>query len=324
LEFYGANVPGAKVQLQRRAMAVADGWLQFRTAEEPDSLRGESIDFAVVDEAAHIPKMREIWELCLRPCLMDRMGDAWFISTPKGFNYFSELYDRGRHGEKDWASFRYSSDKNPYLNRAELEDITQDMPALVRRQEIGAEFVQLAGALFRRDQIKVIDSAPTCMRWVRCWDLAFTQKTTSDFTVGAKLGVTEDGMVIVADVVRGRWEWPEAVRMIATTARQDGQGVVQCVESVGAQVGAVQTLLRDPTLLHIGFSNVEVHNDKVTRALPVIARCEQGRLALVNANWNSDFLDEVSSFPESDYDDQVDALSGGFTELAGGEQVMLA
>jgi hypothetical protein len=55
LEFYGSKLPGARLHLQRRSLAMpGGGWLQFKTSEEADSLRGESIDFVVIDEAAHI------------------------------------------------------------------------------------------------------------------------------------------------------------------------------------------------------------------------------------------------------------------------------
>ena len=190
--------------------------------------------------------------------------------------------------------------------------------SLVRRQEIGAEFVQLAGAMFAREDVRILETEPEGIRWVRAWDLAFTTKTTSDYTAGARVGMTSDGTVVVADMVRGRWEWPAAVRMIASTAQLDGSAIQQGVEVVGAQVGALQSLLADPALAGLAFSPITVHTDKITRALPAIARCEQGKLAIVRGKWNKDFLDELSAFPEAQYDDQVDSLSAGFSMLAQG------
>ena len=143
------------------------GWLQFKTAEEVDSLRGETVDFRVVDESAHIRDLQTLWELCLRACLLDRKGSAWFISTPSGYEYFHELVQRGRNGDTGWASFQFPSTANPYLDATELEEIGRDMPALVRRQEIDAEFVQLAGAMFKRDQVQIVESEPVGVRWVR-------------------------------------------------------------------------------------------------------------------------------------------------------------
>lgn len=310
------QIPGVDIHLQRREISfakVGGGWLQFKTAEEPDSLRGEGIDFVVFDEAAHIPHLEEMWEQCVRPSLMDRCGSAWFISTPNGFNYFNNLFLRSRDKD-DWASFQFPTSANPHIAADEIDELRKTLPALVARQEIDAEFVQLAGALFKRQNIQVIDTEPM-ISYCRSWDLAFTEKTTSDWTAGAKMGVTNDGTIVISDIVSGQMEWPDAVRLIANTAKLDGPSVRQGVEVVSAQVGVLQTLLRDPLLLAHTFSPIEVHRDKLTRALPLVARSEQGKLAIVRGHWNQKFLDELCAFPESPHDDQVDACSGGMTLL---------
>ncbi len=310
------QIPGVAVHLQKRQFdfsEVGGGWLQFRTAEEPDSLRGEGIDFVVFDEAAHVDGLEEMWEQCVRPSLMDRRGDAWFISTPNGFNYFNTLFLRSRDN-KDWSSFQFPTSANPHIHEDEIAELRKSLPSLVARQEIDAEFVQLAGALFKRQNIRVIDTEPP-INYCRSWDLAFTEKTTSDWTAGAKMGVTQDGTVVIADMVTGQMEWPDAVRCIANTALMDGRQVRQGIECVSAQVGVLQTLLRDPLLLAHTFTPIEVHRDKLTRALPLVARSEQGKLAIVRGNWNQSFLDELCAFPEGQHDDQVDACSGGMTLL---------
>lgn len=313
-----AQIPGASIYLQRRQIdfsAIGGSWLQFRTAEEPDALRGEGIDFVVFDEAAHVAKMQDTWEQCVRPSLMDRRGSAWFISTPRGYNFFTELYNRGRDGEKDWASFHFTTHDNPTIAYDEIEALKRDMPALVARQEIDAEFVQLAGALFKREDIRILDEEPTGIQWVRSWDLAFTVKTTSDFTAGARVGIADDGTVILADLVHGRMEWPAVVRLIAQTARLDGPDVRAGVEVVAAQVGMLQTLLADPLLAGYAFHPIQVTTDKINRALPLIARAEQGKFAIVRAPWNKVLLDEAASFPDGAHDDIVDAATSGMKML---------
>ena len=311
------QIPGVDVHLQRREINfsnVGGRWLQFKTAEEPDSLRGEGIDFVVFDEAAHIDGLEEMWEQCVRPSLMDLRGDAWFISTPNGFNYFNNLFLRGRDHE-DWSAFQFPTSANPHIDFDEIAELRKTLPALVARQEIDAEFVQLAGALFKRQNIQVIDTEPQ-IPYCRSWDLAFTEKTTSDWTAGARMGMTTDGTVVIADVVSGQMEWPDAVRCIGNTAKLDGPSVRQGIECVSAQVGVLQTLLRDPLLLAHTFTPIEVHRDKLTRALPLVARSEQGKLAIVRGSWNQKFMDELCAFPEGMHDDQVDACSGGMTLLA--------
>lgn len=312
------QIPGVTVHLQRRQIdfaALGGAWLQFRTAEEPDALRGEGIDFVVFDEAAHVPKIQDIWEQAVRPSLMDRKGDAWFISTPRGHNYFNDLFNRGRDGEKNWASFHFSTHDNPTISAEEIDALKRDMPALVARQEIDAEFVQLAGALFKREDIRILDAEPEGIQWVRSWDLAFTVKTTSDFTAGARVGIAPDGTVILADLVHGRMEWPAVVRLIASTARLDGPDVRAGVEVVAAQVGMLQTLLADPLLAGYAFHPIQVTADKINRALPLIARAEQGKFAIVRGPWNKVFLDEIASFPDGGHDDIVDATTAGMKML---------
>jgi predicted phage terminase large subunit-like protein len=260
--------------------------------------------------------LQEIWEQCVRPSLLDRRGDAWWISTPKGFNYFATLYNRGRDGEPGWASFQYPSTANPHLDRAEIEELRKDMPALVARQEIDAEFVQLAGAMFKRENIIILEAEPADVAWVRSWDLAFTTKTTSDFTAGAKVGMTDDGTIVVADMLCDRMEWPDALKAIVATAQLDGTEVRQGIEVVGAQVAALQSLLREPMLAAFAVEPIEVTKDKLTRALPLVARSEQGKFAIVRGAWNQAFIDQLCSFPEVSHDDMVDAVSGGLTLLS--------
>jgi predicted phage terminase large subunit-like protein len=313
------QIPGVHIHQMRRAFdfhELGGEWFQFRTAEEIDALRGEGIDFAIFDEAAHVPKLKEIWEQCVRPSLMDRKGGAWWISTPKGFNFFNELYRRGENREEGWESFHFRTLDNPTIDEAEVEALKADMPALVARQEVDAEFVQLAGELFRRENIVLLDEEPEVSYWVRSWDLAFTEKTTSNFSAGAKMAQLKDGMVVIADVVHGRYEWPKAVKVIRETAIQDGPKVAQGVEVVGAQVGMLQTLMADPMLVNLSFQPIEVHKDKVTRALTLVNRSEQKKVAIVRGNWNKKFLDELCSFPSGDQDDQVDACTGGMEMLA--------
>src|SRR5215831_1639402 len=302
-----AQIPGADVHLQRKELSFSSrgGWLQFRTAEDAEtSLRGEGIDFVAFDEAAHIVNLQDLWEQAVRPSLMDRCGDAWFISTPRGYNYFNTLFNRSRI-DQDWFSWQFPTSSNPHIEKREIEALRASLPHLVAKQEIDAEFVQLADAMFKRQNINILSEAPLGVSWVRSWDLAFTVKSASDYTAGVKMGMTADGTVVIADVIIGQMEWPDAVRCVANTARLDGPTVRQGIEVVGAQIGALQELMRDPLLLNHTFTPIEVQKDKLTRALPLIARSEQGKLALVAGHWNQTFIDELCGFPEGQHDEQV-------------------
>jgi len=75
-------------------------------------------------------------------------------------------------------------------------------------------------------------------------------------------------------------------------------------------------LMAEPSLLGIAFRGITPTQDKVTRAQPLLARAEQGKILLLRAEWNNQLIDEFCAFPEVDHDDQVDAVSGMMTSCA--------
>lgn len=124
------------------------GWVQIKSADNPDSLRGEGLDFVVLDECAF---MREAaWTQALRPALSDRQGGALFISTPKGRGWFWYAYQRGLDGDGLWRSWRYPTSANPYIEPSEIDIAQSGLPERVFAQEYMAEFLEDAGGVFRR------------------------------------------------------------------------------------------------------------------------------------------------------------------------------
>jgi len=121
--------------------------------------------------------------------------------------------------------------------------------------------------------------------------------------------------LVIADVVRGRWEWPDAIKVIGQTAKSDGAKTWQGIEDVGMQKGMYQLLAREPSLVGYTFRPIRISNDKITRASPWLARAEQGKVAIVRGNWNHAFMDEICAFPEVKHDDQVDGVSGAVQML---------
>lgn len=125
------------------------GMVGVRSADNPDSLRGEGLDFCVMDEAAYIAP--EAWSEALRPALSDRLGRALFISTPRGRNWFFDVYNRAA-GDDEWQSFQYPTSANPFIAPSEIEAARRELPEIIFRQEYEAQFVDSEGAVFRRVQ----------------------------------------------------------------------------------------------------------------------------------------------------------------------------
>jgi len=145
------KIPNAEIRLVDRMVTLPNGgFVAVRSADNPDSLRGEGLDFVVMDECAFMQK--EAWTEAIRPALSDRQGKALFISTPKGRNWFWENYMRGVNGEEGWQSWTFPTSSNPYIEPAEIEAAKRDLPEMIFRQEYLAEFIDDAGGVFRRVQ----------------------------------------------------------------------------------------------------------------------------------------------------------------------------
>lgn len=172
------------------------------------------------------------------------------------------------------------------------------------------------GAMFKRDWFRGTMEEPPehVTRWVRYWDLATSTKTSADYTCSAAVGVDEEANIYVRDMIRGRWEWPDAKRIIKQTMLAQ-PGVEHVIEEAMHGTAALQELRRDNDLLGVSLRGVHVDKDKITRALPWAARAEAGKVYLVTGPWIADFLGEVCSFPLAAHDDQVDTVSGGVAHL---------
>jgi phage terminase large subunit len=120
----------------------------FKSAEKPDNLRGYTLDFLVMDEAAF---MRDaIWNEILRAATLVKGKRILFISTPKGKNYFYTLYNRGVSDDyPEYLSLKYTSYDTPFITTEEIDEARQTLPDDIFKQELMAEFIDDGGEVFR-------------------------------------------------------------------------------------------------------------------------------------------------------------------------------
>lgn len=144
----GTGIPGANIrQVDRMLELPGGGEVQVRSADDPDSLRGEGLDLVVMDECAFMKQAA--WEEALRPALSDRQGDAVFISTPKGRNWFWRLWMRAQAGDDGYACWQLPTADNPYIPEGEIDAARLSLPELIFEQEYLAIFLENEGAVFR-------------------------------------------------------------------------------------------------------------------------------------------------------------------------------
>jgi len=121
--------------------------LWIKSADNPDSLIGEGLDWLIFDEAAKCPRI--IWEKYLSPTLTDRKGWALFTTTPEGTNWVYELYCRGQDPNyPEWESFRFPSTISPYIDPQIIEEARKTLTPETFAQEYLAEFTTFAGRVY--------------------------------------------------------------------------------------------------------------------------------------------------------------------------------
>lgn len=135
--------------------------IEVKGAQEPDSLVGSGLDGVVMDEyGLEIYGVEPVWEQAIRPALADREGWAMFISTPRGFNHFYELYDLAKSKrEEGWEAWQMPTESNPHIKKKELEIMRREMGEDLFAQDCMAEFKKRSGLVYKefdRD-IHVID-----------------------------------------------------------------------------------------------------------------------------------------------------------------------
>lgn len=141
----------ARISVQEHRIELySGGVVDMWSLDQPDAVRGRKYARVVLDEAAMVADLRRAWQEVIRPTLTDYQGDAFFLSTPKGMNYFHEVYNLGLDPlQTEWASWRMPTLDNPYILPEEIEAAREELPELTFKQEYLAEFLQNEGAVFR-------------------------------------------------------------------------------------------------------------------------------------------------------------------------------
>jgi PBSX family phage terminase large subunit len=121
---------------------VLRGW------ESVETLRGQAFDFIVLDEVSSYRNFWLNWQEVLRPTLTDRKGQCLFISTPKGFNHFYDLFNL-RNSDPDYESFHFSTYDNPHIPKEEVDKAKTELTEDRFAQEYMADFRKTEGLVYK-------------------------------------------------------------------------------------------------------------------------------------------------------------------------------
>lgn len=134
-----------------RIELLTGGVIEFWSLQDEDAGRSRKYRRVVIDEAAKVKCLEKAWTEAILPTLADFEGDADFLSTPKGRDFFWQLFIKGIDPlEPDWACWQMPTSTNPHIKAKEIENLRRTMPERVFSQEILAEFHDDGGGVFRK------------------------------------------------------------------------------------------------------------------------------------------------------------------------------
>lgn len=290
--------------------------IKLKGADRPDTMRGLSLAFIVLDEYADIKEV--VWEEILRPALADRQGKALFIGTPKGRNHFYELYMKAEHGEEYYSAFHFTSYDNPLIPKEEIEQAQRTMSRHAFQQEFMASFESKGSEEFLEEWIKFDDKEPMGGEWFIAIDPAGFEmdgprkKGKRDDFVIAIVKVGTYGWW-VKEIQYGRWTLNESVRRIFNAVKRYRPTRVGIERGISQQ--AISSPLQEQMRRENFFFNLEglshgnkKKTDRIMWALQ--GRFENGLITLNPGDWNTKFLDQLFNIMDHlTQDDLPDALS---------------
>ena len=291
-----------------------------RGADNPDSLRGVSLTYLVLDECAFIKQ--DVWEKILRAALSDRKGRALFISTPSGRNWFYDVFNLGQSGEdEEWRSWHFTTQDNETIDPKEIEAAKRTLSSFAFKQEYLSSFDTAGADVFKEQWFKT-GKEPQYGSYVVAIDLAGFEDVAKNASAAKKkldesaiaiVKVTDDGDWFVHKVVHGRWDIRETAVNILKTVR-DYEPIAVGIER-GALKNAVLPYLNDLMRKNNIYAHIQdlTHGNKKKTDRVIWAlqgRMEHGRVTFnEDEDWD-ELKDQLMMFPTNGvHDDLVDALS---------------
>jgi predicted phage terminase large subunit-like protein len=302
--------------------------VEFRTADDPDNLRGPGIDILWLEEAAMLAS-DEPWNI-IRPALSDKIGLLITTTTPKGKNWLWEEFWKKLADDPNQCRIEYMSIDNPYFAREEWEYAKLTYHPLMFKQEYMGEFEAMAGValsgewlhyyvlgkeapLLDDDDIRLIPvDGKLNLRTYLAVDPA-TGEGADDFAMSL-IGVTQDdSQVYLVKTYKDKIPFPDQVDLISNWAAKYRPSYIG-VEANAYQRVLVQQMMRIPGVPNIVpvFTSGRDKESKKKRILAMSPLFKTGRIRIHRSQ--RDFIDQWISYdPElsKPKDDLLDA-----TEIA--------
>jgi predicted phage terminase large subunit-like protein len=283
----------------------------FRSADEPEHLRGPNLSGVWMDEASLTSK--DAYDIVIA-CLREKGEQGWLSATftPKGRQHWT--YEAFGQGRPDTELVHARTRDNPFLPPEFERSLRQQYTSFLAQQELEGLFISdIEGALWRQAWLDAsrVHKAPPLVRVVVAIDPAVTHSEASDDTGICVAGQGDDGHYYVLHC-RGYQLSPDGwARKALDLYDQHLADRIIAERNNGGEM--VESTLRN-VRPKAPVSTIVASKGKAVRAEPIAALYEQGRVHHVGTLGQCE--EQMCMFPvANEHDDMVDALVYALTDL---------
>lgn len=276
------SINESRLEIRNKTVKGGESLIILRGWESIETMRGQQFDFVVIDEVASMRNFWVNWEEVLRPTLTDTRGEGLFISTPKGFNHFYNLYNL-QETDPDFKSFHFTTYDNPYIPVDEIEKAKLQMTPDRFAQEYLADFRKTEGLVYKgfdRDKHVYKDKSCVVVDRLAGIDWGWTNPAASHliekdsdrhYWISQEFYKTNKTTAEIVEHVkslRATKVYPDPAEPDRNEeARRAGLNIREVSKDVEAGISCVQELLKQDRL-HIHVSCVNLINELETYAYP--------------------------------------------------------
>jgi hypothetical protein len=317
------SVTASTNEQEHRLVLRTGGSIDLWSLDSPDVVRGRAYSRVVIDEAAMVRDLESVWEKIIRPTLTDYRGDAWFLSTPRGLDYFHTLYRRGLDdGSNDnlWRSWQFPTSANPYLPADEIEMAERELPDRTFAQEFMAEFMSHEGAVFRRVREALSPARGPIPAQKHRYIIGCDRARTGDYTAFVVIDAT-DRSVCCIDRFRRVEYHRQLDRLRALVDRFHPAAILAEENSMGGPL--IEQLQRDGLPI---WPFATTHSSKQSAIDTLVLAFERGAITLLEVAGMDVLVNELLAFtamplpsglvrygaPDGQHDDAVMATAIGW------------
>jgi phage terminase large subunit-like protein len=296
--------------------------IEFWSLDKPENIRGREYRRVIIDEAALILNLQAVFKLIILPTLGTLQGDAWFFSTPRGFNDFHYFYELGQNPIfTDWVSWIRPTAMNPFFPPEELEEQRKLLTPEEFAQEWEGKFVALGNSPFNTDDFHKHQTYEGCLATIKdqiplyhiCyWDIADSED--GDYTASVRLTITDTPNFILSRPFARKGKWGANYESVVAHILANPDAI-HVFETEGVGGIAWYMISTDPRLKGMNMmpaGRAFTRQNKEERANIWAIELRNKRMHLIQDAGYQDLLRQVAGYPHFDNDDYIDSVSGGF------------